>query len=112
MSLNLIFKEYKLPRGSKLFIYSKNGEHIRGAFTSNNNKKSERLPTLPVKGEELVVEYFEPYFSDFDGKLVIGKVNHDFIGIVSGQGEIDDDFGSSGNCQVDVNCTEGANLAN
>ena len=47
-SINLIFKKYILPKGAKLFIYSKNHESIIGAFTSNNNKQSKRLPTLPV----------------------------------------------------------------
>ena len=106
-SLNLIFKKFNLPKGGKLYIYSKDKQNIIGAFTNNNNKKSERLPTLPVFGDEIIVEYFEPYFTDFEGELIIGKVNHDFIGIVSNKGDVEDDFGSSGDCNVDINCPEG-----
>ncbi len=78
-SINLIFKNYLLPKGAKLFLYSKDKQHITGAFTSNNNKASGRLATLPVKGEEIIIEYFEPYYSEFKGKLVIEIVSHDFF---------------------------------
>ncbi|MBR1992516.1 MAG: T9SS type A sorting domain-containing protein [Bacteroidales bacterium] len=106
-SINLIFSKYKVPPGAKLFIYSADGRHIIGAFTSNNNKSCEILPTIPVYGDSIVVEYFEPYFPEFYGQLVIGTINHDFIGIVSESGLFDDD---SGTCHVDVNCSpEGDN---
>ncbi|MDY0142036.1 MAG: gliding motility-associated C-terminal domain-containing protein [Bacteroidales bacterium] len=107
-SINLIFKKYILPKGAKLFIYSLDKEYIIGAFTSNNNKICGRLPTLPVRGDEIIVEYFEPYYTEFTGELVVGVVNHDFIGAVS-EGSIEDDFGSSGSCMVDINCSEGNN---
>ena len=45
-SLNLIFKKYVLPKGAKLFIYSKDKLNIIGAFTSNNNKQSHRLAVI------------------------------------------------------------------
>ena len=104
-SLNIIFKKYKLPRGAKLFIYSMDKQDLKGAYTSNNNKESEILSTIPVKGDEIIIEYFEPYYSDFNGKLTIGKVSHDFVDILNTEDCDDcDDFGSSGNCQVDINC--------
>ncbi|MBN2664537.1 MAG: gliding motility-associated C-terminal domain-containing protein [Bacteroidales bacterium] len=107
-SLNLIFKKYTLPKGAKLFIYNNDKTDIIGAFTSNNNKSSGRLATVPVKGEEIIVEYFEPYYTNFTGQLVIGVISHDFIDIVNSE-DIANDFGNSGPCQVDINCSEGAN---
>lgn len=106
-SLNVIFSEYEVPRGAKLFIYNTETGHIIGAFTSNNNQTSKILPTIPVKGDKITIEYFEPLYSDFNGKLRIGEVNHDFIGFY--RQNIDDDFGSSGNCQIDINCSDGNN---
>ncbi len=106
-SINLIFKKYILPRGARLFIYNKNKQYIIGAFTSNNNKQSEKLPTLPVLGEEIIIEYFEPYFPDFSGQLVIGKVNHDFMGLNL---IINDTIRDAGSCHVNINCSpEGDN---
>jgi hypothetical protein len=108
-SLNLIFKKYVLPKGAKLYLYSTDLKDIKGSFSAYNNKRSERLATLPIKGEEVIIEYFEPYYTNFEGKLILGKVNHDFVGIVSESGSVEDDFGSSGDCQVDINCVEGSN---
>jgi lysyl endopeptidase len=106
-SLNVIFSEYEVPRGAKLFIYNTETGHIIGAFTSNNNQTSKILPTIPVKGDKITVEYFEPLYPDFNGKLRIGEVNHDFIGFY--RQNIEDDFGSSGDCQIDINCSDGDN---
>jgi V8-like Glu-specific endopeptidase len=107
-SINLIFKDYKIPPGAKLFVYSEDEEDLLGAFTSNNNKASRKFPIFPVKGDNIIVEYFEPYFTDFKGSVVIGRVSHDFLDVLN-TSEIEDDFGSSGNCEVDINCAEGNN---
>lgn len=100
-SLNIIFDNYQVPKGAKLFLYNENYISVKGAFTSINNKNNKKLPTQPVSGDILIVEYFEPYYAEKIGVLTIGKVSHDIYGIE------DDDFGSSGDCQVDINCTEG-----
>lgn len=106
-SLNVIFSEYNLPKGAKVFIYNIEKEHVIGAFTSDNNKASKILPTIPVKGDKVTIEYFEPHFPDFDGKLTIGKVGHDLTNVMNT--DKSNDFGSSGDCQVDINCPEGNN---
>lgn len=103
-SLNLIFDEFSIPRGAKLFIYSKDKKNIIGAFTSNNNNGSRKLPTVPVYGDEIVVEYFEPYFSEFAGSLKIIRVNHDFMGICFDQVE-EMDKDEFEDCYVDINCS-------
>lgn len=108
-SINLIFSKYIIPSGAKLYIYSVDRHDVIGAFTSNNNKESAVLPTIPVCGDEIIVEYFEPYISSFDGELVIGTVNHDFLGESSPCSQPADLFGESGDCNVDINCNEGAN---
>jgi V8-like Glu-specific endopeptidase len=105
-SINLIFKEYNIPIGAKLFLYNSNRLQTLGAFTSINNKLSKILPTMPIGGEEVIVEYFEPYFTDFKGKIIIGKVNHDFLGILNI--EKDGSYGTSGDCNVDINCPLGS----
>lgn len=108
-SINLIFNNYELPRGAKLYIYSADKQYILGAFTSNNNKQSKKLPILPVKGDEIIIEYFEPYFPDYKGQLVIGKVNHDFLGINYLE-EFSDDSIQRSLCEVDVNCSPEGDL--
>lgn len=109
-SLNLIFSKYHLPGGAKLFIYSSDKKSLIGAFTSNNNSESGVLPTAPIFGDEIVVEYFEPCYARSQGKLVIGKINHDFKGIVANPvtHQRDGQDRLSGSCMVNVNCSEGA----
>lgn len=108
-SLNIIFGKYEIPRGAKLFIYSLNTEHIIGAFTSNNNNSSKVLATIPVKGDSIIIEYFEPLFPEFEGQLIIEKIGHDFLNFYEKESN---SFGSSGNCHVDINCIEGNNWQN
>ena len=67
------------------------------------------MPTLPVKGENIIIEYFEPYYSNLNGELVIGVVNHDFLDVFHTAYKIDDDFNSSSSCNIDINCSEGDN---
>ncbi len=104
-SINLIFKKYHIPPGAKLFLYNQNKNDVKGAFTSNNNKPYKSLALLPIKGEKIIIEFFEPYFPKYKSELIIGKVSHDFLDLY---GE-DDDFGNSESCEVDINCSEGDN---
>lgn len=103
-SINLIFDRYVLPEGAKLFLYSKDLSYIRGAFTSENNKKNGVLATSPIAGDTIVIEYQEPLDADFEGELLIGAVNHDYVGVLK-LGDAGD-FGSSGDCNVDVKCSK------
>ncbi|HKJ41423.1 MAG TPA: T9SS type A sorting domain-containing protein [Sunxiuqinia sp.] len=102
-SLNLIFDHYHLPLGARLFLFSADKSDVIGAFTSRNNKASEKFATSPVIGDRLVVQYEEPLNAAFDGELSISQVNHDFVGVKS----TDQDrrpLGVSGSCNMNVNC--------
>lgn len=100
-SLNVIFGKYDLPPEAKLYLYSKNHKSIKGVFTNENNKFKKKLAVEPVFGELITIEYFEPLNSHNKNNLIINKVSHDIYGIEDG------DFGNSGDCQVDINCSEG-----
>ena len=78
----------------------------KGQYSTSPNPN---VGCVIVKGEEIIVEYFEPYYTNIEPKLVIGSVNHDFIGFITESGSIPNSFGNSGPCQVDVNCVEGSN---
>lgn len=100
-SLNVIFGSYNLPNGAELFLYDTDYNFLRGKFSSHNNKSSGKLAVQPIKGDETVIEYFEPFNKTRYGNLVISKVSHDIYGVEDGR------FGLSGDCQVDINCSEG-----
>ncbi len=103
-SLNIIFSKFNLPDGVSVFIYSPDLETVRGAYTSLNNKKSGKLATTPVPGDRIIVELDIPAgIIGFDPDLTIGRISHDFsdpFGFKTG-------FGTSGDCNVDINCPEG-----
>lgn len=82
-SLNIIFSKFNLPEGAKLFVYNSNQTEILGSFTDKNNTDLNILPIQPIGGDELIVEYQEPFGSTFKGEIEIGEVNHDYIGIFS-----------------------------
>ncbi|MDP4188932.1 MAG: lysyl endopeptidase, partial [Bacteroidota bacterium] len=57
-SLNVIFNDFELPEGAKVFVYDEKRTQILGAFTEKNNSDSHILPVSPIRGDDLVVEYF------------------------------------------------------
>lgn len=99
-SLNVIFSKFKLPEGGKVFIYNEDMSHIIGAFTHLNNKTSGVLPTLPVAGEQITIEYQAPENPSFEAELCIGSVNHDYLGIFEKVGQ----FGDAADCEKDASC--------
>jgi hypothetical protein len=88
-SLNLLFTNYHLPEGGKLFIYSADHSYVIGSFDHRNNSSDGILPVRPVAGEAIIVEYSEPADAEFEGELVIGEVNHDYRDILNREPDID-----------------------
>jgi lysyl endopeptidase len=106
-SLNVILKPFNIPAGSYVYVYDQDRKMVRGAFSNENNNSSMILPVMPVPGEALVLEYHIPNGSDWHGTLGISQVSYDFLGLFTSEAK-DEGFGASGNCNVDINCPEGA----
>jgi lysyl endopeptidase len=109
-SINIIFSDYYIPEGAKVFIYCPKTSEVIGAFSYKNNSESHVLATLPVAGDEIIIEYFEPKDVSFNGKLTIGKVSHDYVGIkntlkkTTGEGI---NYGvSQTDCEIDIRCND------
>ena len=97
-SISILFSTYNVPHGATVFVYNEFG--IFGAFTSYNNSRSNKLPVMPLKGDSLVIEYFEPYFGTTnENNLVVGKVYH---------GILDEEMQNRyTDCQININCPDG-----
>ncbi|MFP4524816.1 MAG: T9SS type A sorting domain-containing protein [Bacteroidales bacterium] len=106
-SLFLAFDSFKIPPGAKLYVYNTDYSHIKGALTAENNRDSEVLPVAPVKGEKIIIEYFEPDNASFKGKLNVGKVGHDVVDIFNILSKGTAGVGDSDSCHVNINCPEG-----
>ena len=103
-SLNFTFSKFIIPDGANVYIYTPDKSAVLGAFTSFNHKKSHSLAVFPLQGDEIIIEYYEPENSEFEGLLEIEKVGHDYKNVF---GTNDNRFGLSGDCNVDINCIEG-----
>ncbi len=104
LSMNIIFSKFMLKEGVSVFVYDTRRTDVKGSFDRRNNQLSGSLAVAPVRGDRLIVEMqVEPGISDF-GELVIGRLNHDFRGII---GSKDGQFGLSGDCNIDISCPPG-----
>ncbi len=104
-SINLLFSEFHIPEGGQLFIYNSDRTQIIGSFTHENNSENNMLPTQPVQGDEIIVEYSEPGNSSFEGRLKITEVNHDYKDIFLKVGEPNVDSNTTYPCMTDAVCS-------
>lgn len=105
-SLNFIFSKYKLPEGAKMWMYNEDHSHVIGAFTHKNNQYSEMFATDLIKGNKVIIEYYEPATVAFPGEIIISTVTHGYINTFTD--EFLRNFGSSGSCNMNVACPDGA----
>ncbi len=101
-SIQLFFSIFDLPPGAMLYIYSENYNEIYGAFTNRNNRSDNTLMIADLAGTTAIVEYFEPYNSEYEGQLEIGSVGQGYrVFEKIGTNEDADGY-------INVNCSEGA----
>ena len=107
LALILYFDRFNIPDGGQLFVYNPKRTQLLGAFTSLNNNKLSTFATGLIYGDELTIEYDAPDKLPMPD-LHVSEVGHAYRGI-SDYTEPLTGFGSSGPCEVNVNCTEGLN---
>lgn len=108
LALGLYFSNFYLPKGAKLFVYSPDKKQVIGAFTEINNSESGLFATELILGDKLVIEYYEPATVAGLGHFTIDEISHAFRGI----SDFKSGFGTSGGCEVNVNCSEGTGYEN
>lgn len=104
LSMNVIFNDFYLPEGSMLHIYSADKQMYDGAYTSINNNENKMLGTQLVKGESVVIEYYEPSEVKGQGRLQVGTIIHGYRDI---NGWYQQRVNESGACNMDVICPDG-----
>jgi lysyl endopeptidase len=105
-TMNLVFAPYQLEKGVKIFLYNFSRKTVLGAFTDINNKTVDVLATAYVPGDLLIVEMQVPGFSVSYGSLAIDGVGCDFYNSGNTSQLKDGWFGTSGDCNIDINCTD------
>ncbi len=107
-NINFIFDQYDVPSGAKLFVYSIDGSQVRGAFSEANENVLGNFATLPVRGDQVVIEYSEPASVVGQGKLHLSYIIHGYRDFAKSL----KDFNTSGSCNNNVVCPEGDAWAN
>ena len=109
-SLNLILEPFRIPAGAYIYIFDSSKKTIRGAFTDENNYPSGILPTMPVPGEEVILEYHVPVGLLWANTIGVSQVSHDYLGVFGSDDKKDSRFKFSQSCNIDINCPDGASF--
>lgn len=103
--INLIYDSFFMPEGAKFYIYNTDGSQVLGAFTSGNNKSYGTFSTGLIRGQETILEYYEPAAVSGQGLLNVSTVVHAYRSII---GNLEKGYGDSGSCNININCPQGA----
>lgn len=94
---------FNLPRSGKLFLYNPEKTKILGAFTHRNNNESNTFATEYIEGDKIIIEYFQASNETQQPQIELTEIGYAYRGIT----KLSDEYRSSGNCNVNVNCSEG-----
>jgi len=108
MAIMLYYKDFYIPEGGKLFIYSADKSQILGAYTHKTNSSGGLFATEFIGGDSLVLEYVASTINDDKPRICINEIGYgynsaalrEFCGITT--------RATAGPCMVDINCEEGA----
>lgn len=82
LQVRVHFTDVNLPKGARIFVYSaSNPEEVYGPFEGRGAAGDGEFWTPPVRGENVVIEYFEPSAAAKARSaqpFKIGKITHDY----------------------------------
>jgi len=111
-SISLRFAEFGLEKGSYMFVWSKDSHEFLGRFDHRSIKEWGGLATGILSGSEVVVELHQPADWGFSAPLQIDQVVHGYRSLLRHAEDVSNvergPFGNSGDCNINVNCPEGA----
>ena len=82
-SIGIEYDYFHLPEGAEFYVYNSNQENIFGAYSHLNNQEDYLFATPLVKGDEIILEYYEPYNVDFEGEIYLSEIIHDYRDIMN-----------------------------
>jgi hypothetical protein len=113
LSTNALYDKFWLPEGGKFFVYSEETEQYIGAVTSEYIGGSYEEPapfaTALIYGESAVFEYYQPASVSDSAVISISRIDYGYRFVNNPNDNILQSFGDAGNCQVNINCSEGNN---
>ncbi len=109
LTMNLYFSKFNLPEGAHLHVFNSDRSILDGAYTSANNQPDKELATIPVSGNRIVVEYFEPAGKLETAEVVIRSVIQGYRPVRSFFDAVYNEakaLNSSGHCNYDTKCSQ------
>lgn len=106
-TLNFVFDRFVIPQGGRMFIYTPDRKYVTGAFTEQSNNPEHVFSTSLYPGQSVIMEYYEPQSVRGISEITLSTVIHGYRDIFfkSEKGN----YGTSGSCNININCPEGAN---
>lgn len=105
-AISVLFESLILPQGSELYAYAADKSAHRGAFIEQNNRNG-NWTIAPIRGDEIVLEYWAPARVSQRPQIEISGVGYFFRGF---EPSVSRDYGDAGACQVNSNCAEVSNF--
>ncbi len=110
-ALKVMFSNFYIPEGAKLFLYNENRNQVLSLTSEYNPKNGTKFSPKMIQGESLYMEYIQPADVTEQPRLEIDRVVYFYRGVGSYVGyyenKRDPNFGASGSCEVNVNCAAG-----
>jgi len=114
---SLYYENFYIPEGAVLYVYNAEKTHLIGSFGAHNNNESKLFATEIIYTSDCVIEYYEPANVKQKGTFTITGVANVYNApeppsYIKLQNPKCCGFGTSGACNVNVNCPEGAAWTN
>lgn len=106
IALILLYSDFYIPEGGKLFIYNIDKSQLLGAYTTRSHPQNGPFATELIAGDEIILEYV-PAPSGEEPLLRISGVGYGYNHLYVTPKTKSNKKELSGPCMVNINCEEG-----
>ena len=114
----LYFDKFDIPNGASVYVYTSDMKIVDGPYFRSDNPSGEEYMIGNIVGDDITIEYVAPMTKSFDGKVSSDNTAPiinigEYAYVFRGEGGFErgtraTGFGSSESCEVNVNCSVGA----
>jgi hypothetical protein len=97
-AVEVVLDGVDVPEGALFTFHDGTGAQLQGGYGAEHAARSGVITSLPVSGDRVVVEYYEPVGVPFRGSFRIERLLHSYRDLIEDR---------AGACMVDVACSEG-----
>jgi len=105
--INLGFGSFSMPAGARMQIYSVNGASVIRPFDSTDHQPTGQLWTPIVYGKEIVCEVYVQTAMVNQLQLDLTRISSGYRFFGAGPTALSNNTDGSGNCNIDVTCSQG-----